>query len=63
MTFDEFHTDLEKLTVKYAQLDKEVTVEFDFPIHGVSRKYKISKVTENGIILRNEDSQRPLGHE
>lgn len=63
MTFDELYAFIGEDLTTEAQLDKEITVEFDFPLHGVSRKYKISKVTGNGIILRNEDIQRPLGHE
>lgn len=46
--------------------DKEnadVKVFFDFPLHGVKRFYTISAITDEGIMLRNDEVERPLGHE
>lgn len=41
---------------------KEVEVFLDFPTDGRNKKYKISQVTKNGIILYNDETQRPVGH-
>lgn len=42
--------------------DAEIKVFFDFPPNGINTQYSISKVTEDGIMLRNNEVERPLGH-
>jgi hypothetical protein len=43
---------------------KECMVYFDFPLipGSAPRGYKISKVDINGIMIRNDDIERPKGH-
>jgi hypothetical protein len=42
---------------------KPVCAYFDFPlIPGGPNKFKVEKITDEGIMLRNDSIERPLGH-
>lgn len=43
--------------------EKEVEVQFDFPLHGAANQYKIVSYKDGVITLYNPDCARPLGHE
>jgi len=40
----------------------EVRAYFDFPPDGRKKLYRISKVTEEGVELYNDEVERPRGH-
>jgi hypothetical protein len=41
----------------------EVEVYFDFPLHGTPTRYKVVSVSGAGIVIKNTEVNRPLGHE
>ena len=44
-------------------LNREITVSFDFPLIPGINTFKLSSITDKGLTLRNETVARPLGHE
>lgn len=44
------------------ELEQEIKVYFDFPIDGKKTFYKISAINGEGIMIRNDEIERPKGH-
>lgn len=64
---EELHPDVENIKEFSKQSgdywNSEIKVFFDFPPDGVKRAYTITKVTSEGIMIKNHTVDRPVGHE
>ena len=64
MTYLELYSKLEQILCNQEIIDKQCEAFMDFPkIPGSINSYEITNVTKNGIMIKNLEANRPLGHE